>query len=269
MIQRGQFGPVGDAVIPVYPPGPPADPGQQADVARPGLEPRAAPRPPGAFRAFADPGRLHQQRVVRVGQVPGGGREHLEPELELGVVDLHDRAPFLGTGRCVQVVPGDDAVDTDDAAEAAVTGRHPGGFQHALVVRQLKQVRAAVAGRRAWHGLRRGPAGPVQRRAAGGRQARIGVQAAVVLDVHRPVAGLAVRRYQQVRFADSPAHQVGRQAAAQNQRDGRPHRGHRGCLPGRPVARRDDQRGGVQFDQPGDDLLLELAAPGEPALQDR
>ena len=170
----------------------------------------------------------------------GGRREHLQPELELGVVDLHGRAPFLAAERRIQVVPGDDAVDADDAAQAAVTGRHPGPFQHALIVRQLEQVLPADARRRTRDWRRRRPAQMVQRRAVGRRQARIGVEATVVLDVHRPVAGLAVRRYQQVRFADPAADQIGGQAAAQDERDGRLHRGQGGCLPVGSLARRDD-----------------------------
>ncbi len=38
---------------------------------RPGLELRAAPRPPGAFRALADPHRHHRQRERRIGLVLG------------------------------------------------------------------------------------------------------------------------------------------------------------------------------------------------------
>ena len=72
VVERGERRPAGDPVVAVDAPCPPAQPRQQAHVAGAGLQPRAAPGPPGAFRALADPHRHHQQRDRR--DRPGAGR---------------------------------------------------------------------------------------------------------------------------------------------------------------------------------------------------
>jgi hypothetical protein len=129
---------------------------QQAHITGASRELRAAPRPPGALRALANPDRNHHQRGLGIGLVPGGDGEDVKAEAELEVVHLHGRAPPLPVtrrrgqpGRGVQVIPGDDAVDADDAAHAARRRSHARGFEHALVVGQLEEVVLAFAGRRA------------------------------------------------------------------------------------------------------------------------
>src|SRR5215472_17325020 len=151
-------------MVAVDAPRPPAETWEHARVAGPGLELRAAPGPPGAFRALADPHRHYQQRDRRIGLMLGRDREDVEAETELEVVHLHGRSPSppaRGGGRQpaggIQVVPDDGAVDADDAAQALPRRGHTAGYQHALVVGELQEVFPARAGRRARHGLRRLP----------------------------------------------------------------------------------------------------------------
>ena len=254
-------------------PRPPAHAGQQAHVTGTGLQARPAPRPPGALRALADAHRHDQQRDPGVGPVRGGDREDVQPEAELEVVHVHGRAaPLTATRRRgqpdgrVQVVPGDAAIDADDAAHPAARCGHAGGLQHPLVVGQLQQVVAALAGGRAWIRLRCLPDQAVQRRTHRGQPAGTGVQAAVMLDIHRPVTGASGRGDQEVRLPHPAPRRIGGQPAANDHRRPRPHRRKRRRLPLGPVRAGDHVRARVQRHQPRDHLALELAAAREPSL---
>ncbi len=180
VVERGKAGPVGDAVVAVYSPFAPADPRQQADVARACLEQRAAVCPPRALRALPDLDRHDQGLDRRVGDRGRRHRDDVEPEVELEVVDLHRRTELGRPAgrrrpphRGVEVVPDHDLLDADDAAVSAVGGRQPGGLEHPLVVRELQQVIAALAGR--------------DRLVADGCLERERVQAPSTWPAHRPV----------------------------------------------------------------------------------
>ena len=276
MVERGERRPAGDAVAAVDTPFPPAQPRQQARVAGSSPEPRAAPGPPGAFRALADPHRHHEQRDRRVGPVLGGDREDVEAEGELEVVHLHGGAPLRparrGRGRPaagIQVVPGDDAVDADDAAQAPPRRSHPARFEHALVMGELEEIFLVRAGREARHQLRRLRYRAVQRRTAGRPATGAGVEAPVVLDVHGPVPRAARLGHQQVGLAHPPAGEIDGQAPAQDERAPGLHRTERGILAPSPRPAGNDVSRRVKREKAGGDFFLELPAPREPARQHR
>ena len=276
MVERGQRRPAGDAVAAMDTPFPPAKPWQQARVAGSGPEPRAAPGPPGAFRALADPHRHHEQGDRRIGPVLGGDREDVEAEGELEVVHLHGGAPLRparrGRGRPaagIQVVPGDDAVDADDAAQALPGRSHPAGFEHALVVGELEEIFLVRAGGGARHRFRRLRYRVVKRRTAGRPGTGAGVEAPVVLDVHGPVPRAARLGHQQVGLAHPPASEINGQAPAQDERPPGLHRAERGILAAGPRAAGNDVGRRVKREKAGGDFCLELPAPREPALKHR
>ena len=288
VVERGERRPAGNAVAAVDTPFPPAHARQQARVAGSGPEPRAAPGPPGAFRALADPHRYHEQRYRRIGLMPGGDREDVEAEGELEVVHLHGGAPLRparrGRGRPtagIQVVPGDDAVDADDAAQALPGRSHPARFEHALVVGELEEILLVRTGRGARPKFRCLRCRIAERRTAGRPAAGAGVEAAVVLDVRGPVPRAARRGHQQVGFAHPPVSEIRRKAPAQDERPPRLHRIERGVLaaclhptepgvfaPG-PVLAGNDVSRRVKREKAGDDFCLELLAPRKPARKHR
>ena len=158
------------------------------------------------------------------------------------------------------------------------------GLKHALVVGELEQVVFALAGRRAGVGLRRLPARMLQRRTKCRRAAGTSIQAAVVLDIRRPVSGAAGqagaparasaliragapgRSHQQVGFAHPPPGQVRGQAPTHDELRPGPNRGERRRLPRGPVPPGNQVRVWVDGHQPGDYLRLELPAARQPPL---
>ena len=205
----------------------------------------------------------------------GGDGEDVQPEPELEVVHLHGRPPFRPPGeraglpdRRIQVVPGDDAVEADDAAEPAVGRCHPAGLEHPLVVRELQQVVPAFTGRRIPDQFRRLPGQPVQRRAVRGQATGIRVQTAMMLDVHRPVSG-ALGRHQDVGLADPAPGLIRWQPATDDHRRPVPHRGSGRRRPLASGHTGHHAGTGVLRQQFRDYLGLEPPARLEPALEHR
>ena len=203
----------------------------------------------------------------------GGNGENVQPERELEVVDVHGR-PLLDPAagrrglpdRRVQVVPGDDAVDADDAAVPPIGRGHATGLQHPLVVGKLQQVVPAFASRRIRGEFGRLPGRPVQTGTERGQASVVSVQAAMVFDVHRPVPGPR-RGHQEIGFADPAALRVGRQPSAHDDRRPSLHRGGRRRLAFLPVRLGDHAGIRVQRYQLRDSLGLEPAARREAPLK--
>ena len=89
-----------------------------------------------------------------------------------------------------------------------------------------------------------------------------------MLDIHRPITSTVRRGDQQVGFAHPPSCRIGGQSAPGDDQHPLLHHGQRRCFPSGPVPIGHHMRVWMKADKLSNHLLFELAATGEPALNE-